>query len=154
MLIQISGLRTRHLPSQPVPRLHLAEIRPFARARYGHGGWRTSRTSFIITYKERPGVQAIRAQTARVQILAFGYASSWTCIFVQLERDLQSASLLAGIGGVLVDPGLPYHEKADSEHDQVQVGQDSAGSVGLVKEANIRDRYVPWDFGKTKYSAK
>jgi hypothetical protein len=40
-----------------------------------------------------------------------------------LERDLQSACVLAGIGGLLVDLGLLDNEEADTEYDQVQVGK-------------------------------
>ena len=40
---------------------------------------------------------------------------------MQLERDLQPASLLASIGGILVDPGVFDDEETDPEHDQVPV---------------------------------
>ena len=75
-----------------------------------------------------------------------------------LERDIQFASFLAGACGLLADPGVFDNEEADTEHDQVQVSDISAErreSERLqIRYADGDDRYVPWDFGKTKYSAK
>lgn len=115
-----SRLCSRHLPPQPLPRLHLPQIRPFSRCRHRHGGWR-SRRPVLPSHKERPRVQAFCSQTTRVQVLAFGDTGCGLELPVQLERDLQSASVLASIGDLLVDLGVFDDEEADSEYDQVQV---------------------------------
>jgi len=117
-----SRLLPRHLPPQPLPRLHFAQIRPFPRPRHGHGGRRTRRPIILPTHKERPRVQAFCAPTAGVQILACGDKGGLAGIRVQLERDLQPAGVLARVSGILVDLGLLDHEEANTEHDQVQVG--------------------------------
>lgn len=46
---------------------------------------------------------------------------------MQLERGVQLAGVLAGVGGILVDLGVLDDEEADSEYDQVQVSSESAG---------------------------
>lgn len=73
---------------------------------------------------------------------------------MQLEPDLQSAGVLAGLGGVLVGLGVSDDEEANTGYDQVPVCPVLFGSARGLAETHKFGRYVPWDFGKTKYSAK
>lgn len=54
----------------------------------------------------------------------------------------------------MVDISFLDDEEADSEHDQVSVSPARFLSRRLITIADRGDSYVPWDFGKTKYSAK
>ena len=67
--------------------------------------------------------------------MARGYKSGYASIRVQLERDLQSAGVLAGVGGLLVDPGVLDDEEANTEHDQVQVRSETINLM-LGEEKN------------------
>lgn len=51
-----SGIFPRNLSSQPLPRLHLTEIRPLSRSRHGYGRRRARRTIILSPHKERPRV--------------------------------------------------------------------------------------------------
>lgn len=84
LTLRHSRLRSRHLPSEPLPRLHYPQIRPLPRRRHRYGRWRTCRTIFPA-HEERSGIQAIRAQTTRVQILALGDKSGGFELCMQLE---------------------------------------------------------------------
>ncbi len=74
---KLSRLLPRHLPPQPLPSLHLPEIRPLPRSRHRNGRRRTRRPSLRITDKERPRVQALRTTITRVQVLAFSDARDY-----------------------------------------------------------------------------
>ena len=116
-----SGLLPRHLPPQPLPRLHLPQIRSFSRRRHRHGRRRPRRPTILPPHEERPRIQALCAPPPGIQVLARGDAGGVVGILLQLERDFQLAGVLAGVGGVLVDFGVFDDEEADTEYDQVQV---------------------------------
>lgn len=148
-----SGVLPRHLPTQPLPCLHFSQIRPLPRSRYRYGRRCACRSGLFTPHKERSRVQAFRTETAGVQVLVRSNESRADWFHMLLERNLQSAGVLAGIGGVLVDIGVLDDEEADTEYDQVQVWQASRCLLELSRTDHSR-RYVPWDFGKTKYAAK
>ena len=129
-LTQYSRLLTRHLPPEPLPRLHKPQIRPIPRERHRHGRRRTRRSIVLTTNKSRPRVQALRAASTGVQVLAFSDEGNWDRVSVLLESDIQSAGGLAGAGDLLVDIGVFDDEEADTEYDQVQVSYRALEWVG------------------------
>lgn len=94
-----SRLLARHIPPQPLPRRHIAEVRPLAGTGRGHGGWNGGRAPD----EGGPGVQAVREEASRVQVLVLEHQGDSRRIRVQLVPDVRPACLLAGPGRVLAD---------------------------------------------------
>lgn len=75
---------------------------------------------------------------------------------MQLERDLQLASFLAGVGRILADLGVLDNAKANSEHDQVQVcwvycrrkRLDKANSDAQICTMGLRQDQIQREIGK------
>ena len=85
-----------HLPPQPLPRIHLAEIRSVAGTRRRNGGWDKRGSS-----DKRGGIQTIRKTATRIQILVLVDEGYCHCICMHLVPRVRFARVLASVSGLL-----------------------------------------------------
>ena len=74
------SLQSRDLPAEPVPGVHLTEIRPGSRERREPGG-----RGVVAADQEQRGVQTVRAPVTRVQVLVQRDARHRSGLLLQLE---------------------------------------------------------------------